>query len=154
MAILVICEACTGQFRISLRSMSIAHHNHCPRNFHRVKHGTTFANAPVIDVPAKSDEKLDAVEVSDEGESLESDEEVQPRDSKRQRLDVQDQDKLMSRVLMEIAQNDGYLPLNDICTDIQDRGQILKTVQALVAENKLMTEENDDGTLDVLAISD
>lgn len=107
------------------------------------------------DIGTNENERLDAVEVSDEGEAPESDEEVAlTPSSKRQRLDNSEQDKLMSRVLMEIAQNDGFLPIDDICTDVEDRDQITKTVQSLVTQNQLMTEENDDGTLDVLAISD
>jgi DNA replication licensing factor MCM3 len=112
-----------------------------------------------IDAKPNSDpkphERTDAVEVSDEGEAPESDEEDLSRpSSKRQRLDSNEQDKLMSRVLMEITQNDGFLQIDDICTDIEDRDQIFKIIQALVAQNKLMTELNDDGLLDVLAISD
>jgi DNA replication licensing factor MCM3 len=96
---------------------------------------------------------IDFVEVSDEGE-MGSDEEESAHPSKRQRLDGDGKEKLMSRVLMEIAQNDGFLAMGDICKEIDDRDQIAKIVDALVFENKLMTEVNDDGTLDVLAISD
>jgi DNA replication licensing factor MCM3 len=94
-------------------------------------------------------------EVSDEGEGSDSDpDDDAERASKRQRTGHQEQDKLKSRILMELSQNDGYLPIDDICQDIDDRDEIAKTVQSLVCEGKLMTEENDDGTLDVFPVSD
>jgi len=75
--------------------------------------------------------------------------------SKRQRTDGQlIEDKLKARVLSELAQNDGYLPIDDICQDNNNREEILKIVETLVSEGKLMTEENDEGTLDVFPVSD
>ena len=44
--------------------------------------------------------------------------------------------------------------MGDIRNDIDNREMITKIVEALVSENKLMAEENEYGTLDVLAISD
>lgn len=76
--------------------------------------------------------------------------------SKRQRTDggPGDDDKLKSRILSELAQNDGYLPIDDICRDRENRSEISAVVETLVSEGKLMTEENDEGTLDVFPVSD
>jgi len=69
-------------------------------------------------------------------------------------MEVSEQDKLKSRILTELAMNDGYLPIDDICQDNEDRDVIRNTVETLVSEGKLMTEENDEGTLDVFPVSD
>jgi DNA replication licensing factor MCM3 len=74
---------------------------------------------------------------------------------KRQRTDEDlSEDKLKARVLSELAQNDGYLPIDEICADNENREEILRIVETLVSEGKLMTEENDEGTLDVFPVSD
>mmetsp|Transcript_211 Transcript_211/g.469 ORF Transcript_211/g.469 Transcript_211/m.469 type:complete len:795 (-) Transcript_211:924-3308(-) len=101
----------------------------------------------------------EAVEVSDDGETSSDPKDQQggPLEplSKRQRTDeVSEQDKFKSRILSELAQNDGYLPIDDICQDNEDRDEILKIVETLVSEGKVMTEENDEGTLDVFPVSD
>jgi len=97
----------------------------------------------------------EAAEVSDEGEGVSNDPAVIEPSSKRQRtMEVSEQDKLKSRILTELAMNDGYLPIDDICQDNEDRDVIRNTVETLVSEGKLMTEENDEGTLDVFPVSD
>jgi len=97
----------------------------------------------------------EAAEVSDEGEGVSNDPVVIEPSSKRQRtMEVSEQDKLKSRILTELAMNDGYLPIDDICQDNEDRDVIRNTVETLVSEGKLMTEENDEGTLDVFPVSD
>ena len=104
-----------------------------------------------------SDVAVAEVSDDDDGETSpekEQDDLSEPA-SKRQRTDeIQSEDKLKSRVLSELAQNDGYLPIDDICSDNDDRDEILKIVETLVSEGKLMTEENDEGTLDVFPVSD
>jgi DNA replication licensing factor MCM3 len=103
---------------------------------------------------AQSEEAQPSVEVSDEGEGDSDSDEVE-RSSKRQRTDeVSDEDKLKSRVLMELAKNDGYMTLDDICQDVEDRDEISKIIEALVAEGKIMTDEDDDGTVGVFPVSD
>eukprot|EP00751_Fragilariopsis_kerguelensis_P013141 CAMPEP_0170767784 /NCGR_PEP_ID=MMETSP0733-20121128/5968_1 /TAXON_ID=186038 /ORGANISM="Fragilariopsis kerguelensis, Strain L26-C5" /LENGTH=734 /DNA_ID=CAMNT_0011109015 /DNA_START=325 /DNA_END=2529 /DNA_ORIENTATION=- len=97
----------------------------------------------------------EAAEVSDEGEGVSTDHAVIEPSSKRQRtMEVSEEDKLKSRILTELAMNDGYLPIDDICQDNEDRDVIRNTVETLVSEGKLMTEENDEGTLDVFPVSD
>jgi len=97
----------------------------------------------------------EAAEVSDEGEGVSTDHVVIEPSSKRQRtMEVSEEDKLKSRILTELAMNDGYLPIDDICQDNEDRDVIRNTVETLVSEGKLMTEENDEGTLDVFPVSD
>jgi DNA replication licensing factor MCM3 len=92
-------------------------------------------------------------EVSDDGEGGSDDQEdVTEPASKRQR--TEESDKLKSKILTELTENDGYLPIDNICTDNEDRNEILKIVETLVSEGKLMTEENDDGTLDIFPVSD
>eukprot|EP00536_Pseudo-nitzschia_multiseries_P004142 jgi/Psemu1/318351/estExt_fgenesh1_pm.C_670022 len=106
----------------------------------------------------ENDLEEEAAEVSDDGETSsvpkdERDGSLEPS-SKRQRTDEElDEGKLKSRILSELAQNDGYLPIDNICQNNEDRDEILKIVQSLVSEGKVMTEEN-EGTLDVLAVSD
>jgi len=97
-----------------------------------------------------------ATEVTDDKSHSEEQENglIEPT-SKRQRTDDKlIEDKLKARVLTELAQNDGYLPIDDICQDNDDRDEILKIVQTLVSEGKIMTEENDEGSLDVFPVSD
>uniref|UniRef100_A0A7R9ZUF6 DNA replication licensing factor MCM3 n=1 Tax=Pseudo-nitzschia arenysensis TaxID=697910 RepID=A0A7R9ZUF6_9STRA len=98
-------------------------------------------------------------EVSDDdGERSRDEENLVEPSSKRQRTDdataATTEDKLKAQVLSELAQNDGYLPIDDICQDNDDRDEILKIVETLVSDGKLMTEENDEGTLDVFPVSD
>ena len=104
-----------------------------------------------------TEEEVVAQVSDDDGEQSlteEQDDLIQPS-SKRQRTDDNEtEDKLKARVLSELAQNDGYLPLDDICQDNDNREEILKIVETLVSEGKLMTEENDEGTLDVFPVSD
>ena len=99
-----------------------------------------------------------AAQVSDddgERSRTEDQEDLEEPSSKRQRTDdTISEDKLKARVLSELAQNDGYLPIDEICTDNDDRDEILKIVETLVSEGKLMTEENDEGSLDVFPVSD
>ena len=99
-----------------------------------------------------------AAQVSDddgERSRTEDQEDLEEPSSKRQRTDdTITEDKLKARVLSELAQNDGYLPIDEICTDNDDRDEILKIVETLVSEGKLMTEENDEGSLDVFPVSD
>lgn len=102
-------------------------------------------------------DQQEAAEVSDEGEGVTHDApgDVVAPSSKRQRTaEISEQDKLKSRILTELALNDGYLPIDDICQDNEDRDEITKIVETLVSEGKLMTEENDEGTLDVFPVSD
>lgn len=106
-----------------------------------------------------NDNEQDMVaEVSDDdGERSRDEEDLVEPSSKRQRIDdttAATEDKLKAQVLSELAQNDGYLPIDDICHGIDDRDEILKIVETLVSEGKLMTEENDEGTLDVFPVSD
>ena len=108
------------------------------------------------DTDADADQQ-DVAEVSDEGEGVTHDApgDVMAPSSKRQRTaEISEQDKLKSRILTELALNDGYLPIDDICQDNEDRDEITKIVETLVSEGKLMTEENDEGTLDVFPVSD
>merc|ERR1712238_41071 len=101
-----------------------------------------------------ADEK-EAAEVSDEGEGASHDDVLTEPSFKKQRISVvSEEDKLKSRILTELAMNDGYLPIDDICQDNEDRDAIRNTVETLVSEGKLMTEENDEGTLDVFPVSD
>ena len=99
-----------------------------------------------------------AAEVSvsdDDAERLEQPDGLIEPSSKRQRTDDNlTEDKLKARVLSELAQNDGYLPIDEICQDNENRDEMLKIVQTLVSEGKIMTEENDEGTLDVFPVSD
>jgi DNA replication licensing factor MCM3 len=102
-------------------------------------------------------DQQEVAEVSDEGEGVSHDapDDGMVPSSKRQRTaEISEQDKLKSRVLTELALNDGYLPIDDICQDNEDRDEITKIVETLVSEGKLMTEENDEGTLDVFPVSD
>ena len=108
------------------------------------------------DTDADADQQ-EVAEVSDEGEGVTHDApgDVMAPSSKRQRTaEISEQDKLKSRILTELALNDGYLPIDDICQDNEDRDEITKIVETLVSEGKLMTEENDEGTLDVFPVSD
>jgi DNA replication licensing factor MCM3 len=109
------------------------------------------------DTDADADQQ-EVAEVSDEGEGVSHDapgDVMEQSSSKRQRTsEISEQDKLKSRVLTELALNDGYLPIDDICQDNEDRDEITKIVETLVSEGKLMTEENDEGTLDVFPVSD
>jgi DNA replication licensing factor MCM3 len=101
-----------------------------------------------------ADEK-EAAEVSDEGEGASHDDVLTEPSFKKQRISVvSEEDKLKSRILTELAMNDGYLSIDDICQDNNDRDQIINIVETLVSEGKLMTEENDEGTLDVFPVSD
>jgi len=101
------------------------------------------------------DEEDIVAEVSDDLNSEDQQDDLSEPSSKRQRKDENlNEDKLKARVLSELAQNDGYLPIDDICQDNDNRDEILKIVQTLVSEGKLMTEENDEGTLDVFPVSD
>lgn len=94
-----------------------------------------------------------AAEVSDEGESASHD--VTEPSFKRQRTTgLSEEDKLKSRILTELAMNDGYLVIDDLCQDNDDRDQIANMIEILVSEGKIMTEENDEGTLDVFPVSD
>jgi DNA replicative helicase MCM subunit Mcm2 (Cdc46/Mcm family) len=93
-------------------------------------------------------------EVSDEGEGESDSDVVEGRSSKRQRTENKVEDELKSRVLIELGQNEGFLPIDDICKNIADRDEILKTVLSLVSENRVVTDENPDGTLDVYTVSD
>jgi len=99
-----------------------------------------------------------AAEVSvsdDDAERSEQPDGLMEPSSKRQRTDDDlNEDKLKARVLSELAQNDGYLPIDEICQDNENRDEMLKIVQTLVSEGKIMTEENDEGTLDVFPVSD
>ena len=104
----------------------------------------------------QSEEAQVTVEVSDEGEEGESDSDDLEPASKRQRTDdVSDEDKLKSRILMELAQNDdGYLPLDDICQDVEDRDVITQSIESLASEGKIMMDEDENGTMAVFPISD
>jgi DNA replication licensing factor MCM3 len=104
----------------------------------------------------KDDDNVAEVSVSDDDaeRSEQQDGLIEPS-SKRQRTDDNlNEDKLKARVLSELAQNDGYLPIDEICQDNENRDEMLKIVQTLVSEGKIMTEENDEGTLDVFPVSD
>merc|ERR1711935_138645 len=104
---------------------------------------------------ATDDEEDIVAEVSDDLNSEDQQDDLSEPSSKRQRKEENlTEDKLKARVLSELAQNDGYLPIDDICQDNDNRDEILKLVQTLVSEGKLMTEENDEGTLDVFPVSD
>jgi DNA replication licensing factor MCM3 len=103
----------------------------------------------------ENEESDKPVEVSDEGEGeSDADEVAEPSFKKQRTDDTQEQDELKSRVLIELEQNEGFLPIDDICQDVSDRDEILKTVQALVSENRVMTDENPEGKLDVYTVSD
>ena len=66
-----------------------------------------------------------------------------------------DEDKLKSRILTELAQNDdGYLPLDDICQDVEDRDVITQSIESLASEGKIMMDEDENGTMAVFPISD
>lgn len=102
----------------------------------------------------KEDSLDAAAEVSDESESVSHDEVTEPKSKKRRTSRETNVDTLKTRILNELASTDGYLPIGSICEDNADRDQITKAVQILVSEGKLMTEENDEGTLDVFPVSD
>mmetsp|Transcript_22961 Transcript_22961/g.54283 ORF Transcript_22961/g.54283 Transcript_22961/m.54283 type:complete len:794 (-) Transcript_22961:91-2472(-) len=109
-------------------------------------HGTNDTDNDII--PQVSD---------DDGQKSNSDEEddLSEPSAKKQRTDANPtEEKLKSRVLSELAQNDGYLPFDDICQDNDNRDEIMKVVETLMSEGKIMTEENEDGTLDVFPVSD
>lgn len=99
----------------------------------------------------------EVAEVSDDGESSSDTEDPQRSQeptAKRQRIDEGlDEDKLKSRILAELSQNDGFMPMDEICEE-RDRNDIQKTVESLVSEGTLMLEENDDGTFNVMSILD
>ncbi|VEU33795.1 unnamed protein product [Pseudo-nitzschia multistriata] len=100
-----------------------------------------------------------AAEVSDDGEASSASGEPS---AKRRRTAVTDDDnddddgenKLKGQILAELAQNDGYLPIDEILPSRDDRDEILRLVETLVSEGKVMTEQNDEGTLDVFPVSD
>jgi DNA replication licensing factor MCM3 len=102
----------------------------------------------------QSEETPQSVEVSDDGEGESDTDGLEPI-SKRQRTDdVSDEDRLKSRILMELAKNDGYMTLDDICQDVDDRDEITNSIESLAAEGKIMTEEDEDGTMGVFPVSD
>jgi DNA replicative helicase MCM subunit Mcm2 (Cdc46/Mcm family) len=102
----------------------------------------------------QSEETPQSVEVSDDGEGESDTDGLEPI-SKRQRTDdVSDEDRLKSRILMELAKNDGYMTLDDICQDVDDRDEITNSIESLAAEGKIMTEEDEAGTMGVFPVSD
>ena len=65
---------------------------------------------------------------------------IEPSSKQQQTDDNLTEDKLKAQVLSELAQNDGYLPIDEICQDNENCDKMLKIVQTLVSEGKIMME--------------